>query len=71
MNALLKVWNLEEIVVKQFMHFYNEIFMVLEAAGRCCDSIIDGLESPGRCREATYTHLQRNINGLGSFKRLL
>ena len=29
MNALLMVWNLEEVAVKPFAHFYKEIFMVL------------------------------------------
>ena len=71
MNPLLMVWNLEEVAVKPFAHFYNEIFMVLEASGGCCESIIDGLESPGSCREASYTLLTININGFGSFRRLL
>ena len=45
MNPFLMVWNLREVVVKPFAHFYNEILMVLEASGGCCESIIDGLES--------------------------
>ena len=35
MNSLLMVRNLEEVVVKPFVHFYKEIFMVLEASGGC------------------------------------
>ena len=65
------VWNLEEVAVKPFAHFYIEICMVLEASGGCCESIIDGLESPGSCGEAIYTLLQTKIHGFGSFKRLL
>ena len=30
MNPLLMVWNLEEVVLKTFAHFYKEILMVLE-----------------------------------------
>ena len=71
MNPLLMDWNLQEVAVKQFTHFYNEIFMVLEASGRCCESIIDGLESRGGCYETIYILLQRNIHGLGSFRKLL
>ena len=70
-KPLLMVRNLQEIGVKQFTHFYNEILMVLEASGGCCESMIDGLESPGGCCEAIYTLLQRNINGFGSFMRIL
>ena len=44
-NPLLMAWNLEEVTVKPFGHFYNEILIVLEASGGCCESIIDGLES--------------------------
>ena len=71
MNALLMVWNVDEVAVKPFTHFYNEILMVLEASGGCCESIINGLESPGGCCEAICTLLQLNINGFGSFRRLL
>ena len=52
MNPLLMVWNLEEIVVKPFAHFYNEILMVLESPGSCREAMIDGLDSPGCCCEA-------------------
>ena len=38
MNPLLMVWNLEEVAVKPFAHFYIEIFMILEASGGCCES---------------------------------
>ena len=49
-NPLLVVWNLKEVAVKPFARFYNEIFMFSEASGGCCESIIDGLESPGSWR---------------------
>ena len=71
MNPLLMVWNLEEVAVKPFAHFYNEILMVLEASGGCCESIIDGLESRGSCCEAICICLQRVLNGFGSFRKLL
>ena len=58
MNPLLMVWNLEEVAVKPFAHFYNEIFFVLEASGGCCECIIDGLESPGGCCEAICSLFQ-------------
>ena len=48
-NPLLMVWNLEEVAVKPFTDFDIEIFMVLEASGHCCESIIDGWESPEGC----------------------
>ena len=63
MHPLLTVWNLQEVAVKPFAHFYKEILMVLEASGSCCECIIDGLKSPGGCREAIYTLLQINIYG--------
>ena len=71
MNPLLMVRNLQEVAVKPFAHFYNEILMVLEASGGSCESIIDGLESPGGCCEAVRALLQRNIYGFGRFRRLL
>ena len=49
--------------MKPFAHFENEIFMVLEASRGCCESIIDGLESRGRCCEAICARLLGNING--------
>ena len=58
-NPLLLVWNFQEIA---FAHFYKEILMVWESAGRCCESIIDGLESPGGCRQAMYRLSHRNID---------
>ena len=58
------------VAVKPFTHFYNEICMVLEASGGCCESIIDGLESRGSCCEANCKLLQININGFGSFRKL-
>ena len=63
MNPLLMVWDHQEVAVKPFTHFSNEILMVLEASGRCCESIMDGLESRGGCCEAICTRLQRNIDG--------
>ena len=45
--------------------------MVLETSGGCCESIIDGSESPGGCCEAICTLLQRNIDGFGSLWMLL
>ena len=71
MNPLLMVWNLEEVAVKPFTNFYIEILMVLEASGRCCESIIDGWESRGGCREAICTLFQFNIDGFGISRRLL
>ena len=58
MNPLLTVWNFQEVAVKQFAHFYKEILMVLQASGGCCESNIDGLESPRGCCEAIYKLLQ-------------
>ena len=55
MNALLMVWNLEEIAVKLFAYFCKAILIVLEASGGCCESIIAGLESLGDCCETIYT----------------
>ena len=46
------------------MHvFANEISMVLESAGGCCESIINVLESPEGCCEDICTFCLRNING--------
>ena len=71
MNLVLIVWNVEEDAVKPFTNFYNEIFMVLEASGGCCESIIDCFESGGGCCEAICILLHININGFGSFMMLL
>ena len=57
------VWNLQEVAVKPFTHFYIEILMVFETSGRCCESIINSLESRGGCCEAIYTLLTRNLDG--------
>ena len=59
------------VAVKPFAHFYIEILMVLEASGRCCESIIDGWESRGGCREAICTLFQLNIDGFGISKSVL
>ena len=40
MNPLLMVWNLEEVAVKPFANFYNEILMVLEASGGCVNPLL-------------------------------
>ena len=58
MNPLLMVWNLQEVAVKQFTHFYYEILMVLESPGSCREAMIDGLDSPGCCCEAISTLFQ-------------
>ena len=71
MNPLLMVWNLQEVAVKQFAHFYNEILMVLESPGSCREAMIDGLDSPGGWCEAICALLQGNINGFGISRRLL
>ena len=38
MNPLLMFWNLQKADVKTFARFSNEISMVLESAGGCCES---------------------------------
>ena len=58
MNPLFMVWNLQEVAVKQFAHFYNEIFIVLESPVSCREAMIDGLDSPGCCCEAIYVLFQ-------------
>ena len=65
------VWNLEEVALKPYAHFYIEIFMLVEASGGCCAAMIDGLESPGGCSEAIYALLQDTKYGFGSFRKLL
>ena len=70
MNPLLMLWNLQEVAVKPFTHFHNEICMVLEASGDWCESIIDGLESRGGCCETMCKLLQEHINGFGRLRRL-
>ena len=65
-NPLLMVWNLQEVAVKPFTHYYKETLMVLDASGGCCESIIDGLESPGGCCEAIYALLQQILMVLES-----
>ena len=58
MNPVLMVWNLQEVVVRPFTYFYNEIFVLLEASRGCCESIFDGVESKRSCCEAIYILLQ-------------
>ena len=57
-NPLLMVWGLQGVALKLFTHFSNEIFMVSEASGRWCESIIDGLEYRGGCFETICLLLQ-------------
>ena len=52
------VRNLQEVVVNPFADFSNEISMVLESPGSCCEAMIDGLDSPGGCCEAICALLQ-------------
>ena len=40
MNPLLMVWNLEEVAVKPFAHFYNEMLMILQASGGCVNPVL-------------------------------
>ena len=40
MNPLLMVWNLQEVAVKPFAHFYTKTFMVLEASGGCVNPLL-------------------------------
>ena len=54
-NPLLMVWNLQEVAVKPFAHSSQEISMVLESAGGCCESIINVLESLEGCCEDICT----------------
>ena len=51
------VWNLQELVVIPFAYVSNEISMVLASTGNCCEDMIAGLDSPGRCGEAMYKRL--------------
>ena len=55
MNPLLMFWHVQEVAENPFAHFSNEISMVLESAGGCCESIINDLESLGGCCKAIYT----------------
>ena len=42
MNPVLMVWALEDVAGKPFTHFSNEILMVLNSQGSCCEAMIDG-----------------------------
>ena len=57
--------------MKPFAHFSNEISMVLQSPGSCREAMIDGLDSPGNCCEAICAIFKRNIDGFGSFRKLL
>ena len=52
-------WNLQEVAVKPFPNCYKEMLMVLEASGSCCESSIDGSESPRGCCAAICTLLKK------------
>ena len=39
------VWNLQTTVVTPFLHFRNEIGMVLESLRSCFEAMIDGLQA--------------------------
>ena len=58
MKPLLMFWNLQKAAVKTFARFAEEISMVLESAGGCCESIINVLESPEGCCEDICTFFQ-------------
>ena len=63
MNPVLMVWNLRSAGVKPFANFSKEILQGFEASSGCCESIVDGLKSPGGCREAICILFQRTIDG--------
>ena len=56
--------GIEEAAVTPIAHSSNEILMVLESPGGCCETIRDGLEPPGNCCETIRTLFQWNIDGL-------
>ena len=66
MNPLLMFWNSQKAVVKTFARFSIEILMVLESAGGCCESIINGLEFPQSCSEDICNVLLRKYQWLGN-----
>ena len=51
--------------MKPFAHFSNEISMVFQSPGCCCEALIDGLDSPGGCCEAIYKLFEGSIYGFG------
>ena len=53
----LLFWILQEVAVKPFAHFCDEIFIVLDSPGGCC--------------EAICTFCCSNIYGFGFSRRLL
>ena len=55
MNPLLMFWNVQKAAVKTFVRVSNEILMVLESAGGCCQAIINVLEYPEGCCEDICT----------------
>ena len=65
------VWNLEEVAVKQFIYFYNEIFMVLEASGSCVNPLLM-VWNLQEVAVKPFTHLYNKIFDFsGSFRRVL
>ena len=70
-NPLLMAWNLQELAVKPFTHFYNEIFMFVGSFRRLLWIHYWWF---GISKKLLWTHLhtfQWNINGFVSFRRLL
>ena len=68
-----RFWNLqeaavgpgiEEAAVTPIAHSSNNILMVLESPGGCCEAIRDGLEPSGNCGGTIRTLFQWNIYGL-------
>ena len=70
-NQLLMFWKIQKAAVKTFVSFSIEISMVLESAGRCCESIINVSEYPEGCGEDICKFCFGNINGFGINRKLL
>ena len=51
MKPLFMFWNIQKAAVNTSARCLIEILMVLEAACRCCESIINVLEFPEGCGE--------------------
>ena len=66
MNRLLMFWNLKKAAVKTFVRFSNEILMVLESAGGCCEAIINVLEYQEGCGEDICNVLLRKYQWFGN-----
>ena len=71
MNLILMVWNLEEVAVKPFANFYNEILMVLEASGSCVNPLLMAWNLQ-ELAVKPFKHFYNEIfMFVGSFRRLL